>query len=276
MEVFACGADNALWHIWQSLTGGEWSSWASLGGKITSVPAVGNNDHGDLAVFARGADGALWRVRETATDGSWSGWVSLGGIITSDPKAVISKPDGRLEVFARGADTNLWHIWQTSAGGGWSSWASLTGVPSNQLTITSDPIVALNQDGRLEVFALDMHGALCHIWETAADGIWSYWTSLAGTLTSDPTVVIDQKGQLHAFARWGETVAVAHLARLSRWTVVELDLAGRGNHVGSYRAHRSGRAAASVRAWADDALWFLLLSSGHVLGRCLRMTSFLE
>lgn len=34
MEVFACGTDNALWHIWQTAPDNGWSGWASLGGLL--------------------------------------------------------------------------------------------------------------------------------------------------------------------------------------------------------------------------------------------------
>ena len=59
-----------------------------------------------------------------------------------------SNKDGRLEVFARGNDGALWHIWQTAPHAGpWSAWTSLGG------DITSDPEVAAERAGWLEVFA---------------------------------------------------------------------------------------------------------------------------
>jgi hypothetical protein len=42
LEVFACGGNGGLWHIWQTTPGGGWSSWASLGGWIDQM-AVGAN-----------------------------------------------------------------------------------------------------------------------------------------------------------------------------------------------------------------------------------------
>ena len=107
-----------------------------------------------------------------------SPWTSLG--LMSDPAAAVNI-DGRLEVFARGADAGLWHKWQTSAGGSWSNRAPLGIINQDTvLELSSDPIVEINLDGRLEVFS----------------------------------------------ARGGQR-AVAHLADLSGWRVVKLDLAGR-------------------------------------------------
>ncbi len=113
LEMFGVGTDQALWHIWQTVPhGGPWSAWASLGGAITSEPAVAVNTDGRLEVFARGTDNALWHIWQTvAHAGPWSAWASLGGSITSEP-AVAVNTDGRLEAFARGTDHALWHIWQ--------------------------------------------------------------------------------------------------------------------------------------------------------------------
>ncbi|WP_208750678.1 hypothetical protein, partial [Bradyrhizobium daqingense] len=85
--MFSLGIDRALWHIWQEKpNSGPWSSWASLGGVLTSSPSSVDNSDGRLEVFARGTDNALWHIwQEKPHAGPWSGWASLGGTITSDP-----------------------------------------------------------------------------------------------------------------------------------------------------------------------------------------------
>ncbi|HEY5474409.1 MAG TPA: hypothetical protein VIK32_14625, partial [Candidatus Limnocylindrales bacterium] len=92
---------------------------ASLGGVLTSAPAVAINKDGRLEVFVRGTDSASWHVWQTAPNNGWSGWASLGGILSDGP-AVGSNADGRLEVFARGAALNLIHTWQTAPNDGWN------------------------------------------------------------------------------------------------------------------------------------------------------------
>ena len=177
LEAFGVGTDNALWHIWQTAPNNGWSSWASLGGVITSDVSVQQNADGRLEAFVRGTDDALWHIWQTAPNGTWSGWAPLGGIITSEPLCARNA-DGRLEVFARGTDNALWHIWQTAPNNGWSSWATLGGV------ITSVPIVTNDADGRLEVFARGTDRALWHIWQTAPNNGWSSWATLGGVLFS--------------------------------------------------------------------------------------------
>ena len=109
LEVFAMGTDGALWHNWQTAPNDGWSGWASLGGQVTGVAAVGRNADERLEVFVTGTDGALWHIWQTAPNNGWSGWASLGGILRSDP-AVGRNEDGRLEVFAAGTDGAPWHI----------------------------------------------------------------------------------------------------------------------------------------------------------------------
>jgi hypothetical protein len=63
LELFARGADQALWHIWQVAPNGGWSGWQSLGGVLTSNPAVGQQQDGRLSVFVRGTNGAVFERR---------------------------------------------------------------------------------------------------------------------------------------------------------------------------------------------------------------------
>src|SRR5215510_7733346 len=57
-------------------SGVGWHGWESLGGLITSGPAISSWASGRLDCFARGADNALWHKWYS---GGWSGWESLGG-----------------------------------------------------------------------------------------------------------------------------------------------------------------------------------------------------
>jgi hypothetical protein len=118
------------------------ASWQSLGGGLTSAPAICSWGSGRLDVFARGEDFALWHKR--FTDGSWSDWESLGGGLSSPP-AAVSWGEGRIDVFVRGNDRALWHKWFTDSN--WSDWESLGGV------LNFGPAVSSWGPGRLDVFA---------------------------------------------------------------------------------------------------------------------------
>lgn len=85
LEVFARGADNALWNVWQTSPNGAWAHWSSLGGVLTSNPAVwAARQWLPGRVRARHRLCAVHNHR-TFAGGSRSAWQSLGGVLTSNP-----------------------------------------------------------------------------------------------------------------------------------------------------------------------------------------------
>jgi hypothetical protein len=223
--------------------GAGWSGWESLGGILTSGPAVTSWAPGRLDVFVRGTDNALWH--KWFSNG-WSGWESLGGVLTSDPAAVSWGPN-RIDVFVRGTDNALWHKWFSN---GWSGWESLGGG------LTSGPAVASWGSNRLDVFVRGTDNALWHKWW--ANG-WSGWESLGGVLMSDPEAVSWYGRRIDVFVR-GTDNALWHKWFAGAWSNWE-SLGG---------VLTSGTAAAS---WApnrldvfvrgtDNAMWHKWFSNG--------------
>jgi murein DD-endopeptidase MepM/ murein hydrolase activator NlpD len=101
---------------------------------------------------------------------------------------------GQLHVFARASSGALKYRRRDTAGN-WSGWQPLTGV------LTSNPAVAVNADGRLEVFVRGADNALWHRWQYA-NGAWTVdWQPLNGVLTSPPAVGVNQDGRLQVFVR---------------------------------------------------------------------------
>src|SRR5262245_31602658 len=79
------------------MVGAQPADWQSLGGGITSAPAICSWAPGRLDVFARGEDFALWHKYSRDLQ-SWSEWESLGGGLASPP-AAVSWGEGRIDVF---------------------------------------------------------------------------------------------------------------------------------------------------------------------------------
>src|SRR6266581_3664902 len=135
-----------------------------------------------------------------------SNWASLGapGTISANP-SIGKNDDGRLEAFVWtvGVDAakDLWHIWQTAPNGTWSNWTSL-GKPTNE-GISPPFSVHVNDDGRLEAFAIGSDNALWHIWQVVPNGGWSTWASLGRPSgiggISMPVVSQNEDGRLEAF-----------------------------------------------------------------------------
>jgi len=85
LDIFGRGTDKAVWHKQQILTNDEgtedWSVWESLGGIVSTTPAVAKEDEGLVHVFTRGVDRAIWakyQVRSANNTVSWTPWYSLG------------------------------------------------------------------------------------------------------------------------------------------------------------------------------------------------------
>jgi hypothetical protein len=241
LDVFARGADQAVWQMWSD---GQWRSWTSMGGQIPGdVSAIAPTPN-RLDIFVRGMDNAVW---QRWWDGSkWNGFVSLGGAITSAVCALSPFPN-RWDLFARGADGALW---QRTAHGGWSPWTKLDGL------ITTTP-AALYVDGRFYVFVRGTDGALwlCSytnawtwqrldgifkgepavtsagpgsidvfvigtddaIWNcTLRDGAW-HWSSVGGKATSDPAAISCAPGQVDVFVRGADNTLTGRRRKNGVW-----------------------------------------------------------
>jgi hypothetical protein len=182
---FARGIDNALWMKCGTIRYGSWRSWQSLGGVLTSNPTAFVNKNGVGYVFARGTDNSVWYIKLTAPDKTqtqsqawtltWGAWQPLGGKSAGDV-AVGQNVHGELEIFIRDLSGTLMHRRETSVGGDWSRWVA---VPGHGGTLTTDPTVCSQADGRLEVFVRGQDSA---VWQTGQiDELnWSSWSSLGG------------------------------------------------------------------------------------------------
>ena len=82
----------------------------------------------------------------------------------------------------------------------WSTYSSLNG----EIRLNSDLALAMNNDGRLQVFMIGTDNALYYKTQTAADSsstLMSSWTSLGGAIRADtsPAVARNNDGRLQVF-----------------------------------------------------------------------------
>ena len=213
LELFTMN-DAGLSHIWQTTPNGGWSAWDNLGKPGTTQVislAVGRNADGRLEAFCGALDGALWHLWQTAPNGGWSGWASLGappGATLASP-AVARAANGHLTVFAMASQHALWSIHQDPASAtDWSAWLDL-GAPAGVASL-DQPVAALNSDGRLDLYALEINGALWHIRQdpAGANG-WSAWNSLSGEPANGAGIGHKPDGSLALFVE-GRTVNGPH------------------------------------------------------------------
>lgn len=119
---------------------------------------------------------------------------------------------GLLSLFCLDQNGALWTISQNVSAGGWGSWTPL-GTPAgvSLATLAAGP----NQDGRLQVFAIDSGNSLHTVYETAP-GVWSAWNVLAPPAASPSitNLAVDQNldGRLEVFAI-GTDKVIHHIAQ---------------------------------------------------------------
>jgi hypothetical protein len=130
VDVFVVGTDRALWHTTTVVDGqGQptaFTAWDSLGGVLTTAPAVASSVAGRFLVTARGADGALWSRTWDGT--AWTPWGSLGGRVIAAP-AVDVLDAGTYRASVVGTDGAVWQRQLSAAGVPMTPWAS-TGQPT--------------------------------------------------------------------------------------------------------------------------------------------------
>lgn len=203
LDVFARGADSALWHRWSE--SGSWSSWEYQGGILASEPAAAAWSANRLDVFVRGVDNQLWH--KWWDGGSWNGWEPLGGVVTSAP-AVASWSANRLDVFLRSSDNGLWHRWWD--GSAWSNWERQGGV------LTSSPAAVSWGPNRVDVLLRSSDNGLWHKWWDGTQ--WSDWESQGGAFSSGPAASSGGVNRMDVFGRGTDNSLWRKTWDGSRWS----------------------------------------------------------
>jgi len=188
------GTDCAMWHKWWN--GSSWSNWESLGGVLTSAPAVASWASNRLDCFVRGTDSHMWHKWWNGS--SWSGWEDLGGIIDGPPAAVSWGPN-RIDCFARGTDNAMYHKWWN--GSSWSGWENLGGV------LSSGPAAASWAANRIDTFVRGTDNHMWHKWWNGSS--WNGWEDLGGIIDGTPAAVSWGNNRIDCFAR-GMNAAMWH------------------------------------------------------------------
>lgn len=180
--VFGRGTDNALW--WRYQTSSGWSSWASLGGVLTSKPTVSigaAGQPGALSVFARGKDGAVWDrvLTGTSTPGqqSWSSWANFGGKLLAGTAPAATGNASGLFVAGVGTDGAIWVKEQLVSSS--MSWSPIGGKT------TADPGITSPSPNAVTVFVRGTDNAA---WSNeffgTTPGATAGWHTMGGNLTS--------------------------------------------------------------------------------------------
>jgi hypothetical protein len=221
IALFVRGNDGALW--WTNWKGATWSAWESLGGYLTSDPAVTTPDYDFMTVSVRGGDGALYVIETSDGGASWGVWYSWGGqmlagtgpTVCSWVTLVDSTFTNRYAWFVTGTDHVLW--WRTTMQG----WQSLGGYLTSSPAAAALPTLDFTGNS-IDVFVRGGDGAL---WQrTYGNNAWSGWKGLGGQLASGTGPATDagrisvyQIGRLDVFVE-GTDAGLWHRVKIGTWS----------------------------------------------------------
>ena len=190
------GGDNALWVNSSGAASGPRGQWRSLGGYLTSAPAVGLNVNNQITELVRGDDSALWYRHLTGP--GVDDWASLGGVMNGPPQL-----GPQSAVVYQGIDGAAWFLFETTPKSTgailpptcWSNPVSLGAYIISNPTMTDS-----GNTNDLEVFAVGTDNGL---WVTLSQGIglpFGPWQSLGGYVGGDPFALRNGDGLIDVFA----------------------------------------------------------------------------
>jgi hypothetical protein len=207
LEEFYLDSGGSIKHRWQTSPGGSWHAIATVGAPVSpyafaSDPAVGLGGDGRLAVFVVDSNNNVEEAAQSSPGAGFTAFVSLSGGYVQGTVAVGVNADGRMEIFARAYGGNaILHAWQNTPGGSFGTFASLGG-PTDGNWFNTDPSVAINADGRLEVFA-GANGRVQHAWQKTPGAGWAAFHALLGVNVYSNVVAVtaNADGRLEIFVR---------------------------------------------------------------------------
>jgi hypothetical protein len=208
LELFVFGRqDGRLWHAWQAQwsNSSDWYGWCDMGLSGSFPATVGANGDGTLALAAGNEFSQLSYASQTAWSNGWSAWTALPSVPGGggDAAGVAAAADGRLQLFLAGTTGgHLYRIGQASWSDGWSGWQD-HGPPSGA-ELYGPVTAACSGDGRIEVFAIDSHGSMWNVRQTAPSSAYSGWNAYGNpgvALTDRPALARSADGRLELFVR---------------------------------------------------------------------------
>lgn len=211
------GADfkGTLNTIYQVSPGGGWSQWmgptwnAQPGNpsQVYEIAAAQQND-GRVELWALDMTLQLWTTGQTSPGGDWGAW---SGANWNNAPQGMKRIAASQQGGSRGAqlwgiteDYSLVTCYQLTPGGDWSGWEGWAATPENSEWI--EITAAQQNDGRVQLWAIDTKRQLWSCWQTSPGGNWTAWSGPnwdgAPTLSN---IAACQQGGPRGAQLWGIT-----------------------------------------------------------------------
>lgn len=180
------------------------TTWNQVGRPVLSDPLAVKNQAGTTEVFVRTTANVIARSRENGAAFTapevFSGNERFAGNVSG-----ILNATNKIEIFARSANNKVFNRWQNSPNAtaltDWSGWNHLGD------NIQSDVAVTMNQDTRLEIFAIHLDNHIYkryHLQGLPGLRAWSAsWELMPSNMRfrGNPSATTDAAGRIHVVAR---------------------------------------------------------------------------
>jgi hypothetical protein len=153
LEVFVTSTDGIVWHRWQNVVGGNWSSWHAFttqqgalrlyGGLATALDPAGKLTLVGIGAQSGYFGGQAHRLSQTCSGCGWqssfTALPSAGLPLLWTGAGMIQHDDGHLEYFGAGVDGVLRHAYQSGSNWAWgslghSTYGGVSAAPGRPLT----------------------------------------------------------------------------------------------------------------------------------------------
>jgi hypothetical protein len=185
-QLWGVDFKGTLYTIYQETPGGSWSGWLGPNWAGGGAPkqvyelAAAQQNNGCVQFFAVDTKQRLWSVSQHTPGGNWGPWMGPGWNNTPTGlafrKIAASQQGGSRGAQFWGITLNgiLTTCYQITAGGKWSPWQDWPQTPEKSRWI--EVTAAQQNDGRVQLWAIDTKQQLWSCWQNSPGGDWTGWS----------------------------------------------------------------------------------------------------
>lgn len=184
-QLWGVQMNGTLNTIYQVTPGGGWSQWLGPTWAGPNYPkqvyelGSAQQNNGCVQFFGLDVRLQLWTTGQSAPGGDWTPW--LGPNWNNTPKG-MTRVAACQQGGSRGAqlwgiteDKGLATCYQLTPGGNWSGWKTWRATPQNSQFI--ELAAAQQNDGRVQLWAIDTKLQLWSWYQNSPGGNWTAWSA---------------------------------------------------------------------------------------------------
>lgn len=184
-QLWGVQVNGTLNTIYQITPGGGWSQWMGPNWAGPGYPkqayelAAAQQNNGCVQFWALDMKLQLWSTAQSAPGGDWIAWSGPNWNKASPGmKRIAASQQGGTrgaQLWGITDDYSLVTCYQITAGGSWSGWQAWPATPQNSQFI--EVTAAQQNDGRVQLWAIDTKRQLWSCYQTSPGGDWSAWSA---------------------------------------------------------------------------------------------------